>query len=199
MGRWSHLAEVLDEELAGLRLRLSLVELLVGLLPRMAFPRLRCCLYCLAGIQLGSGTTVLGRIVVTGHGRVGECLKIGRNCFLNDSCVFDLGGRVELEDNVSLGMGCLFVTVGHEIGLAEFRAGKRKLGSIKVGRGAWLGGRVSVLPNVTIGAGAVVAAGAVVTKDVPANVLVAGVPARIIRELPVALDKSACAEDSNEG
>jgi acetyltransferase-like isoleucine patch superfamily enzyme len=54
---------------------------------------------------------------------------------------------------------------------------------IKIGEGVWIGARATILPGVTIGAGSVVAAGSLVTKDMPANVLIAGVPAKVIREL----------------
>jgi maltose O-acetyltransferase len=63
------------------------------------------------------------------------------------------------------------------------RSGARKYGAIEIGDGAWLASRVMVLPGVRIGAGAVVAAGSVVTRDVPDNTLVAGVPARVARSL----------------
>jgi maltose O-acetyltransferase len=143
-------------------------------------------LYRLAGIRIGHGTVILGRMRLTGTGPVTRRLVIGRHCVLNENITFNLGAPLTLEDNVSVGMDCLFLTNTHEMGYADFRGGKIVAKPVRVGRGAWLGARVTVLPGVIIGAGAVVGSGAVVAGDVPANVLSGGVPAKIIRELPPA-------------
>jgi maltose O-acetyltransferase len=71
------------------------------------------------------------------------------------------------------------------------RAGDLKAEPVTIGDGAWIGARATILPGVTIGGGAVVAAGSVVTRDLPANVLAGGVPARVIRELTVEAPLSA--------
>ncbi len=73
--------------------------------------------------------------------------------------------------------------VTHEIDSHIQRAGKGKYGNIIIHDGAWIGIKSVVLPNVVIGSGPIVAAGAVVTNDVPSNVLVAGVPAKVVKKL----------------
>jgi maltose O-acetyltransferase len=76
-----------------------------------------------------------------------------------------------------------FITAKHQIGEATQRAGAMRGASIVVGDGAWVGANATILPGVSVGRGAVVAAGAVVSRDVPPNVIVAGVPAKIKIEL----------------
>jgi len=76
-----------------------------------------------------------------------------------------------------IGPAVEFVTGGHEIGSSSRRAGRGSAKSIVVNDGCWIGARCLILGGVTIGSGAVIAAGSVVTEDVPGNVLVAGVPA----------------------
>jgi acetyltransferase-like isoleucine patch superfamily enzyme len=84
---------------------------------------------------------------------------------------------------VAVGPGVYFITGTHRIGSHTQRAGPVIAAPIRVGDGVWIGARAILLPGVTVGAGAIVAAGAVVTRDVPADTLVAGVPAQVKRSL----------------
>jgi maltose O-acetyltransferase len=177
------LRDILRSEFGGCHPRLHLVQGLVALLPTQAFIRLRPRCYRLAGIRIGRGTVMAGLVRLTGTGAIARRLVIGNVCYLNENITFNLGASVTLEDHVSVGMECLFITNTHETGTADFRAGAVVARPVHVGHGAWLGARVIVLPGVTIGAGAVVGSGAVVARDVPPNVLVGGVPAKAIREL----------------
>ena len=180
MGR---IGGIVRSELAGCHPWLAFIQGLVRLLPIEAGMRLRTRLYRLAGVRIGHGTIILGPLRITGTGPVAKRLVIGPDCVLNESITFNLGAPVEIEANVSIGMDCLFVTVGHTIGHSSFRAGAAVCRPIRVGRGAWIGARAIILPGATIGAGVVVAAGAVVPGDIPPDQLVGGVPARIIRAL----------------
>jgi len=132
-----------------------------------------------AGATVASTATVRGG---TFFGRPWN-LTIGERSLLNRSCFLDLGAPVVLEANVVVGHGTALCTTTHQLGPADFRCGPPTRGPIVLERGCWLGANVTVLPGVRVGPGAVVAAGAVVTKDVPANVVVAGVPARVVRRL----------------
>jgi acetyltransferase-like isoleucine patch superfamily enzyme len=106
---------------------------------------------------------------------------IGEHVFINRENFFvDLGG-ITIEDDVLLGPRVTLISVNHQEDPAHRR--DLVLKSVRICRGAWLGANVTVVPGVTIGANAIVAAGAVVTKDVPANAMVGGVPAHFIRNV----------------
>src|SRR5947209_5224160 len=111
----------------------------------------------------------------------GKNTKIGRNVFINFDCVFlDLGG-ITIEDNVLIAPKVSLLSEGHPISPNE----RQSLvpGHIHIKKNAWIGAGATILPGVTVGENAVVAAGAVVSKDVPANTIVGGVPAKIIKKI----------------
>jgi acetyltransferase-like isoleucine patch superfamily enzyme len=110
----------------------------------------------------------------------GRNLRIGRNVFVNQGCRLDDLGGIELGDDVLLGPGVRLITSGHPLDPA-LRRRQVTVAPIVVGRNVWIGAGATVLQGVTIGDDAVVAAGAVVTRDVPPAVLVAGVPARVVK------------------
>jgi acetyltransferase-like isoleucine patch superfamily enzyme len=110
-------------------------------------------------------------------------ITIGRHCGINTGAVIFSHGRTTIADDVQIGPGVVISTGGHlfEDPTVPVRVQGGDIRDIEIGRGAWIGARAVILPGVHVGAGAVVAAGAVVTEDVPAHSLAAGVPARILR------------------
>jgi maltose O-acetyltransferase len=110
-------------------------------------------------------------------------LTIGLKCYINHGCVFDALGSIDIGNEVSFGHEVLITTSTHRIGTPERRGGLVEPDPVRVGHGAWVGSRAVILPGVEVGDGAIVAAGAVVTRSVPPNVIVGGTPARVIREL----------------
>ena len=110
----------------------------------------------------------------------GLTTRFGRDCFVNFGCTFLALGGITIEDGAFIGPHCVLATEYHPEDPATRHSLLTK--PIVVGRNVWLGADVKVLAGVTIGENAIVAAGSVVTKDVPANMVVAGSPARIIRE-----------------
>ncbi len=181
----SAIRRVLREEMGGFLLRLSLANLLVSGVPRGGGGRIRSWIYrVIGGLAIGRGTVIMGAMKLHGGAGASRRLQIGAYGFINEGVEFDLGGTIKIGEGVSLGMGCLFLTVSHAVGDAGFRAGLREIRPVTIGRGAWLGARVVVLPGINVGTGAIIGAGAVVTRDVAADILAAGVPARAIRELP---------------
>lgn len=111
----------------------------------------------------------------------GKHTKIGKNVFINFDCVFlDLGG-IAIEDDVLIGPKVSLLTEGHPIE-PEYRHGLT-VGKIRIKKNAWIGAGATILQGVTIGENAVVAAGAVVSKDVPDNAIVGGTPAKIIKKI----------------
>lgn len=110
-------------------------------------------------------------------------VTVGRDAFVNYGAFLDGADAVHIGERVSIGPRVVVLTGTHEMGGRRRRAGDPVSGPVTIGDGAWIGAHVTILPGVTVGAGAVVAAGAVVTGDVPADTLVAGVPARPVRRL----------------
>lgn len=110
-------------------------------------------------------------------------VSIGRGTFINYGCMFNTSAPIVIGMNCDIGMNVVFVTSSHVIGPPDRRAGAATTAPISVGSGTWIGANSVVLPGVTIGAGCVIAAGAVVTKDCDAHGLYAGVPAKKLRSL----------------
>jgi len=111
----------------------------------------------------------------------GHNIRIGKEVFVNHACTFMDRGGITLEDKVLLGPKVNLITTNH---LTEPDRRRDTISlPIVLKRGAWLGANVTVMPGVTIGENAIVGAGAVVTKDVAANTIVAGVPARVVKHL----------------
>ena len=111
----------------------------------------------------------------------GKHTKIGKNVFINFDCIFlDLGG-ITIEEDVLIAPKVSLLSEGHPLGPND----RQSLvpGHIHIGKNVWIGAGATILAGVTIGENAVVAAGAVVSKDVPANTIVRGVPAKIIKAI----------------
>jgi acetyltransferase-like isoleucine patch superfamily enzyme len=131
----------------------------------------------ISGNQLDSGTTVLTPL----HINLGIFTRIGKNVFINHDCTFlDIGG-ITIEDDVLIGPRVSLITESHPINPVDRKSLVVKPVVIK--RNAWIGIGAIILPGVTVGENAVVAAGAVVSKDVPANSIVGGVPAKVIKNI----------------
>ena len=151
--------------------------------PQQSFSRMRTAMLRAAGMRIGQGSLLQGPLRVTGSGNPCTEVSIGTFTLASGSLHLDVGASIRIGDRVRIGHDVCLLTVDHAVGTDELRCGPRKGGPIEIGDGAWLASRVVVLPGIKIGAGAVVAAGSVVTHDVPANTVVAGSPARTIRML----------------
>ena len=121
------------------------------------------------------------RIFTPFHINYGKNTTFGRDCFVNFGCTFLALGGITIEDDVFIGPHCVLATEYHPENPETRHILLTK--PIVVKRNAWLGANVTVLAGVTIGENAIVAAGSVVTKDVPDNMVVAGSPAKVIREI----------------
>lgn len=115
------------------------------------------------------------------HTNFGRHIQLGQNVFINHACTFlDLGGIV-IEDEVMIGPKVSLITENHPVNPVERKM--LELASVTIRRNAWIGANATILPGVTIGENSVIAAGSVVTKDVPANTVVAGVPAKVVKTI----------------
>ena len=113
------------------------------------------------------------------HCEFGKNLTLGDDVFINMGCTFQDAGGITIGDGTLIGHGSTVVTLDHDADPA--RRADMLPAPVVIGRKVWLGAGVTVVPGVTIGDGAIVGAGAVVTRDVPADTIVAGVPARIVQ------------------
>lgn len=112
---------------------------------------------------------------------LGIFTRLGKNVFINHDCTFlDMGG-ITIEDDVLIGPKVCITTEGHPLNPQERK--QLLVKPVVIKRNAWIGAGAIILPGVTIGENTVVAAGAVVSKDVPDNTVVAGVPAKIIKTI----------------
>ena len=111
----------------------------------------------------------------------GKNLSFGKNVFLNAGCKFQDQGGIVIGDGALIGHNVVLATLNHNQNPAN--RGALHPAPIVIGRNVWIGANAVVLAGVTVGDGAIIAAGAVVTKDVPPNTVVGGVPAKIIKTI----------------
>lgn len=110
----------------------------------------------------------------------GRFTTLGKNVFINHACSFlDIGG-ITIEDDVLIGPRVNITSENHPVDPADRKALIPR--SVHIKRNAWIGAGATILPGVTVGENAVVAAGAVVSRDVPPNTVVAGIPAKVVKE-----------------
>lgn len=115
-----------------------------------------------------------------------ECginIKLGKNVFINSGCCFQDHAGIEIGDGTLIGHQVVIATLNH----AQDPVSRADMfpKPVKIGKNVWIGAHATILPGVTIGDNAIIAAGAVVTKDVENNVVVGGVPAKKIKDIEV--------------
>ena len=113
----------------------------------------------------------------------GYNIEIGENFYSNHHMVILDEAKVIFGDNVFIGPNCSFYTACHPLDVAQRNEGLEYAKPINIGNNVWFGGNVTVLPGVTIGDNAVIGAGSVVCKDIPANVVAVGNPCKTVRKL----------------
>jgi len=113
----------------------------------------------------------------------GDNIRFGARAFVNANSVFLDCAEIVIGDDFQCGPGVQILTPEHPLDATERRSGVESARPIRIGNGVWIGGGAVVLAGVTVGDRSVIGAGSVVTKDVPADVVVAGNPARIIKRL----------------
>lgn len=113
----------------------------------------------------------------------GKNIKIGKNVFINACCRFQDQGGIEIGDGSLIGHNTTIATLNH-----DFNPDKRANlhpSPVKIGKNVWIGSDCTILPGVEIGDGAVIGAGSVVTKNIPANSIAVGSPARVIKQIEI--------------
>ncbi|MFQ2184876.1 DapH/DapD/GlmU-related protein [Aeromonas hydrophila] len=158
-----------------------IIRAILNALPVSRFFNIRRFLLRLASVDIGIDVCFCGGGGIYGNGRV----VIGDKTWFSPGCVIfsHCNIVIEIGKNCDIGPLVKLVPGSHRIGGSDRRAGEGVALPISIGDGCWIGADVLIIGGVTIGKGVVVAAGSVVTRDIPDNVLVAGVPAVIKRRL----------------
>ena len=113
----------------------------------------------------------------------GANLFIGNNVFINSNVTFIDAAPIEIGDHTMIAPGCVITTVEHPKNPASRRNFTSQASPIKIGRDVWIGANCTIFPGITIGDNVIVGANSVVNKDIPSNTIVAGAPARAIRNI----------------
>ena len=129
------------------------------------------------GKEIDKSTTIFAPF----YTNFGKHTKIGKNVFINHACSFlDLGG-ITIEDDVLIGPKVSLITENHPTDPCQRKS--LVLNSILIKRNAWVGAGATILPGITIGENSIIAAGAVVNKNVPDNTIVGGIPSKVIKSI----------------
>lgn len=111
----------------------------------------------------------------------GKNISVGDNVFINSGCCFQDQGGIEIGDNTLIGQQVVIATLNH--GLNPKNRQDLIPQKVVIGKNVWIGAHATILPGVTIGDNSVIGAGAVVSKDIPANCIAVGVPARVVKQI----------------
>lgn len=118
------------------------------------------------------------------HTDCGKNIRLGRRVFINAGCSFQDQGGITIGDDTLIGHRVILATLNH--GLRPEHRSNLEPAPITIGQNVWIGAGSIILPGVTIGDNTIIAAGATVTKDIPPNVIAAGTPAKILKQIPPA-------------
>lgn len=176
--------KALQEIGIGKAVRFVFMTVFGKLLHIVILPQLRAVLMQMAGAAVGTESVIMdasfANLYHSGFGN----LRIGKRCFIGDEALLDLRGTITLEDDATVSNRAIILT--HiNVGYKDHPLQKTyplEIDPVVIRRGAYIGTGAIILPGKTIGRESVVGAGAVVTKDVPDRVIVAGVPAKIIKK-----------------
>jgi acetyltransferase-like isoleucine patch superfamily enzyme len=170
---------------------LSIVEVgrtlwsISSIVPEFVLPSTRAQALRLVGCDIRRRVSVFGHIRLIGPRGSARNLRVGPDSLISQHVTFCLDAPITIGSRVSIGPHAMLYTATHALGLAERRMSFKPIAQpIVVEDGAWVGLAAVILPGVRIGRSSVVSAGAVVTKDVPPNRIVAGNPAEVTAELP---------------
>lgn len=157
------------------------------MLPQFSGGSIRALLYRLVGFKIGRGAYIMDSLeLLSGSPNFYSNLTIGSNTLFSSHVTINLDEKVIIEDNVTISPFVRIYTGTHDIGPSSNRCKRNPIAKpVIIEKGCWIALGVTILPGVRIGRGSVVAAGAVVSKDVPPDSFVSGVPGKVTKTLPV--------------
>jgi maltose O-acetyltransferase len=166
-------------------MRSGIANLLGGFLPTFTSGAVRSRIYRFLGFDVHPGAFIEAPIkIISGQRHSKDRLHIGPRTRFGVGVILNVDDHITIKEGATIGPFCLLYTTSHNIGPSSFRCGEElTTAPIVIEEGAWVALKCTILPGVTIGRGAVVATGSVVTSDVAPNTLVGGVPAKFIKNL----------------
>ncbi len=169
-----------------LHIKYWLANVACRILPHFISGVIRARVYRMAGFKIGSGAYLVDNLeLLSARPGFYSNLVIGANTLFGSHITINLDDLVIIEDNVTVGPYVRIYTGTHNVGPGSNRCQRNPLAEpVVIEKGSWIAIGVTILPGVRIGHGSVVAAGAVVTRDVPPNSFVTGVPGRVVKTLP---------------
>ncbi len=180
------LAYYLKDLLQGIHLKYRLANLACSILPDGASGPIRTWLYRNIGLDIAGGAFIMSNLrLVSGMSSFYKKLHVGPGVITGARVTINLDAEVTLGRNVAIGPEVIIYTGTHPLGPGSQRRLSQVISKpVKIEDGCWIGLAAIILPGVTIGHGSVIAAGAVITQDVPPDSYAEGNPARVVRQLP---------------
>jgi maltose O-acetyltransferase len=169
----------------GINPRFVLFHACAWLLPNYVLCGVRAWLYRAGGCDIANSVALQGPLTLLGGGPAAHHLHVGEGSIVAPMVVFGLDADISIHRRVAIGPGAAFHTATHAIGFGSRRMQLPSAGhGITIEDGVWIGANSVILPGVTVGRGSVVAAGTVLTDNVPPNVVTSGNPATVGEALP---------------
>lgn len=157
------------------------IQFIFCILPDTRLYRFKTFLLRILGFDIGKNVRVVSSVKLKL-----KMLSVGDNSFIGHDTLIEGGNAyVRIGNNVDISPRCVIVTGTHEIGNSKHRAGLGKSEDIMIGDGTWIGAHSTILGGTCIGAGCIIGAGSLVHGNIEDNRLVAGIPAKFIRSLPL--------------
>jgi len=182
LGRLRRYANLIKRSL---HFKYNVARVLSRLLPNVASGIIRGRIYRWAGFDVGKGAFIMGNLLLTSAAPdFYSKLSIGEGATLADAITINLDDKVTIGKNAAIAPHVVIYTGSHQIGPGSKRIGDFTSLPVTIEEGAWVRVGAILVPGVTVGRGSIVAAGAVVLKDVPPNTYVEGNPAQVVRQLP---------------
>jgi acetyltransferase-like isoleucine patch superfamily enzyme len=182
----SKLMYYLESFYYSVHLKYWVVNFFCGLFPKFFSGVLRARVYRFAGFNLGKACYIMGNLELLATDKnFYKNLEIHANTLISTHITINLDEKVTICENVTVSPFVRIYTSTHDIGSSSQRCMPGSLNKpVTIEKGCWIGLGVTILPGVRIGYGSIIAAGAVVTKDIPPNSFAVGVPAKVIKTLP---------------